>query len=134
MTKILQAVNQIVVENYLKAILFENGVVEIFWDKSIELIEVKHLKKMQEIVAEIGEGKKMPILFAPHEFVHIDTEGQNYATSNEGVIYTKAVAVLVTNLAMRILMNFFLKTSKQKVPTKSFPNREEAMIWLEEFV
>jgi hypothetical protein len=114
--------------------LFENGVVEIFWDKSIELIEVKHLKKMQEIVSEIGGGKKMPILFAPHEFVHIDSEGQNYATSDEGVIYTKAVAVLVTNLAMRILMNFFLKTSNQKVPTKGFPTREEAMLWLETFV
>ncbi|MFN5416544.1 MAG: hypothetical protein ACK5B9_05765 [Flavobacteriia bacterium] len=133
MTKTLQAVNEIIVEGYLKAILYDNGIIEIFWDESIELVEVKHLQKMQETVAVLGKGKKIPLLFAPHDFVHINTEGQKYASSEEGVTYTAAVAVLMHNLAMRILMNFFIRTTKIKVPTKGFPNREEAILWLEKF-
>lgn len=133
MTKTLQTVKEITVEENLKAILYDNGIVEILWDESIDLVEVKHLQKMQEVVRELGNGKKMPLLFAPHDFVHINAEGQKFASSEEGVVYTAAVAVLMHNLAMRILMNFFMRTTKVKVPTKGFPNREAAISWLEKF-
>lgn len=133
MTKALRIVKEITVEGNLKAILYDNGIVEILWDESIDLVEVKHLQKMQETVAKLGNGKKMPLLFAPHDFVHINAEGQKYASSDEGVVYTSAVAVLMHNLAMRILMNFFMRTTKVKVPTKGFPNREAAILWLEKF-
>ncbi|MES2590195.1 MAG: hypothetical protein V4622_14555 [Bacteroidota bacterium] len=126
-------VNEIIVDGYLKAILYDNDVIEIFWDSSIDMIDVNHLKQMQQTVFELGLGKKMPLLFSPHEFLQLKPEGQKFAASEEGVKYSLAIAVLVDNLAKRILMNFFLKTSKPIVPTRGFSKREDAIFWLEKF-
>lgn len=126
-------VSETIVDGYLKAILYTNNVIEIYWDSSIDLIEAKQMRKMQEVVCELGDGKKMPLLFIPHDFVQTNSEGQKYATSDEGTKYTLAIAVVVDNLAKRILMNFFMNTSKPKVPTKGFKNREDAIVWLEKF-
>lgn len=133
MFKTQQIVKEIIVEGNHKAILYANGIVEIFWDESIELVEVKHLELLQESIGKIGKGKKMPLLFIPHDFLQINAESQKFATSEEGVKFTSASAVLVANLASRILMNFYMRSTKQKVPTKGFPTREEAIVWLENF-
>lgn len=120
------------IENdYLKAILYNTGVIEIVWNTSILTIEVFHLKQMQEVVAKIGGGKKMPLYFSMHEFLGINDEARRYATSDEGVKYTLATTVLVDNLAKKLLMNFFMNMFTPKVPTKGFSNREDALLWLE---
>lgn len=134
MTLTQNIVKEIIVEGYLKAKLYEEGFIEIFWDENLDLIEGKHMSKMQEVVCELGGGKKMPLLFIPHEFVQTNSEGQKYATSDEGVRYSLAIAVLVDNLAKRLLMNFFMKTSKPKVPTKGFSTREDAILWLKKIL
>jgi hypothetical protein len=96
-----------IVHKYMKAILFNTGVIEIIWDTSILIIEVDHLKQMREVVFELGGGKKMPLYFSMHEFLTINDEARKYATSDEGVKYTLATTVLVDNLAKKMLMNFF---------------------------
>ncbi len=121
------------VENILKAVLYDNGIIEIIWDTSIQEIEVIHLKKMQQTVFELGGGKKMPLYFSIHEFLGISGEARKYATSEEGVKYTLATTVLVDNLAKKILLNFFMHVNKPRVPTKGFTNREDCFLWLEKF-
>jgi hypothetical protein len=52
-------VKEIVDEGYLTASLYSNGIIEINWEPSIEIIDVIHLTKMQEAVCELGNGKKI---------------------------------------------------------------------------
>jgi len=117
-------------QNFLKAFLHNKGIIEIHWDPSIDNIETIHLKKMQETVYELGAGQKMPLLFMPHEFLHLTDEGAKYAVSDEGVRYTLAIAVLVDDLAKKLLFNFFLRINKPKKPTKGFSTKAEAFEWL----
>ena len=124
-------VKEIVEQGYLRAVLHSTGVIQIFWDSSLEVIDVRHLSKMQQIVGELGGDKKMPLLFMPHDFLHLSKEGGKYATTEEGTRFSAAIAVLVDNLAKRILLNFFLSFNKPKVLTKGFTNKEEAFEWLE---
>lgn len=124
-------IKEVVEEGYLRAVLYSTGVIQIFWDSSLETIDVAHLSKMQQVIGELGEGKKMPLLFMPHDFLHLSKEGGKYATSEEGTRFSQAIAVLVDNLAKRILLNFFLSFNKPKILTKGFTNKEDAFEWLE---
>lgn len=126
-------VNEIIKKGFLSARLRNDGIVEIKWDAELEIIEVKHLAKMQEVVAELGGGKKMPLLFEPHAFLNVSKEGAQFATSEEGVKYTLIIAVLIDNLAKKILLNFFLNFNKALVPTKGFSKKEDALKWLRKF-
>lgn len=117
----------------LQAELYDNGIIEITWDASIETIEVLHLKEMQRLVEELGQGKKMPLLFKPHDFLHLSSEAGKYATSEEGTKYSLAIVVMVDNMAKSLLMNFFMKMNKPIVPTKSFSKKEEAIEWLKSY-
>ena len=101
--KSISVVKEKFVENYFNAILYNNGIIEITWDTAITQIEVDHLAKVQEIVAELGGGKKMPLYFSIHEFLGISKEARQYATSREGVTYTLATTVIVDNLAKKII-------------------------------
>lgn len=129
----LKIVKELVDEGHLTASLYNNGIIEINWEPSLQIIDVIHLTKMQEVVCELGNGKKMPLLFMPHDFLHLSKEGAKYATSTEGTKYSLAIAVLSDNLAKKILMNFFLSINKPIVPTKGFSNQKDAFTWLSKF-
>lgn len=126
-------VKEIVDDGYLTASLYSNGIIEIVWEPSLQIIDIIHLSKMQETVCELGGGKKMPLLFIPHDFLTVSKEGGKYAASEEGVKYTLAIAVLIDNLAKKILINFFMSINKPKVPTKGFSSKTDASVWLSKF-
>ncbi|MDP4637957.1 MAG: hypothetical protein NWS40_08660 [Crocinitomicaceae bacterium] len=123
-------VNEFHVDNILRSILYENGIIEIVWDTNIELIEVPHLKHAQKAIAVLGNGNKMPIFFTAHEFLAVSKDGSVFAASTEGVKYTLANAVLIDSLPKKILFNFFLNFNRPIAPTKGFTNREDAFSWL----
>jgi len=118
-------------DDFLDAILYENGVIEIVWNTSIEAIEVIHLTQMRQAICELGNGNKMPIFFTAHDFLQLSKDGAAYAASEQGVSYTLANAVLIDSLAKKIIFNFFLKFNKPLAPTKGFRTREDAFEWLE---
>ena len=123
-------VNEFRVENILRSILYENGIIEIVWDENLELIEVHHLVHAQNSIGNLGEGNKMPIYMTFHEFLTVSNEGKEFASSPEGVKFTLASALLIDSLPKKILFNFFVKFNKPVAPTKGFTTREEAFSWL----
>ena len=126
-------INTIHSKGFVEASLRSDSIIEVKWDPELEIVEPLHLAGMQKVVAELGGGKKMPLLFFPHGFLNVSKEGAQYATSDEGVRYTLAIAVIIDNLAKKLLMNFFLNFNKPKVPTKGFSNKKDALKWLSKF-
>ncbi len=124
-------IKEVLIEKFLRAVLFENGIVEVVWDTSIVTLEPAHLSKMRQVLFEFGAGKKMPLFFTAHDFLEVSAEGRKDAASEEGVKYTLANAVLIDSPAKRIAMNFFMNFNKPNAPTKGFSTREEAFVWLE---
>lgn len=126
----LPIANEITVENILRSILYENGIIEIIWDVNLEMIEVHHLVHAQNSIGNLGEGNKMPIYMTIHEFLSVSNEGRVFASSPEGVKYTLANALLIDSLPKKILFNFFVKFNKPIAPTKGFTTKEDAFNWL----
>jgi hypothetical protein len=120
------------IEKSFKTILYDNGIVEINWDKSLELIDVKQLIEIKEILYELGNGSKMLLYFSTPDFLQISNEARKYAATEESGKYTLASAVLIDNLAKKIVFDFFMNFNKPKIPTKCFTNKEDAFNWLNE--
>lgn len=129
-TNNLIIVNEIVVNDVLHSILYENGIIEIVWNVKIDIIDVHHLKHAQNSIASLGQGKKMPIFFTAHEFLTVSEEGRVFAASKEGVNYTLVNAVLIDSLPKKILFNFFINFNRPIAPTKGFTTKEDAFEWL----
>jgi hypothetical protein len=60
----------------------------------------------------------------------IDKKAQTFLRSNEVKEKTLARAVVKNSIINSVLINFFAKLSRPKVPTKIFTNYEEAYKWL----
>jgi hypothetical protein len=126
-------VREVFKEGFFKAVLYDNGIIEIIWDETIEVIEVIHLNKIREAIFDLGGGQKMPLYFSAHDFLNISVDARKDAASDEGGKYTLANAVLIDSLAKKIVFNFFMTINKPKIPTKGFSNREDAFAWLSRF-
>ena len=126
----MAVIKEVLVENSFKAIYYNNGVIEIIWDSLLETVEVIHLNQIREVLNNLGGGQKMPLFFSFHAFLTISPDARKDAATYEGGRYTLANALLIDNLAKKILFNFFLKINKPKIPTKGFLTREEAIDWL----
>lgn len=122
------------VEECLTAILYENDIVEIKWDESIDMIDVYHLMEMQNVVRQIGAGKKMPILFVSHAMLRLSDDAAKFAVSDEGVEFSLALAMLINDPILQFNYNYFLKNNQPIVPTQAFRTKEEAISWLSGFV
>jgi hypothetical protein len=129
-TSNISIVNEIYVDNTLRSILYDNGIIEIIWDTNLDMIEVHHLKQVQKTIEVLGNGKKMPLFFAAHEFLAISHEGRLFSASIEGLTYSCANAVLIDSLPKKILFNFFMKFNRPVALTRGFTTREEAFSWL----
>lgn len=129
----LTIVREITEDGFFHAIFYDNGVIELVWDKSVETIEIEHLDKAREAFKELGGGKEMPIYFSTHEFLHVSDVARKHAATKEYTKYTLANAVYIDSLAMRILLHVFNTFNKPTKPTKGFENRDNAIKWLLSF-
>ncbi len=110
--------------------LNSEGIIEIEWDSSIEAIDKHHIEQTTQIIGELGGGKKMPVFVNTYSFMAVTEEARIYTTTKEAHLHTLANAVLIDNLAKKILFNFYIRYTKNSVPIKSFTTKEEAFEWL----
>ncbi len=91
----------------------------------------------KEIVAkrcEMMNNEDVFILIDDMNLKSIDHEARAYLSSDEGVKGLKAGALVVSSAFSKHMANFFLKitVNKQKIPTRLFTDRQEAIDWLNE--
>ena len=91
----------------------------------------------KEIVAKRCEKMNKEdvfILIDDMNLKSIDQEARAYLSSDEGVKGLKAGALVVSSAFSKHMANFFLKitVNKQKIPTRLFTDRQEAIDWLNE--
>lgn len=121
-------------EGILKLSILDDCIAVVEWDDSVEEINANHLIVLRDLLKEMGNGQKIAVLFPFKQYVTINNEARNYAVSKEGQKYTLANAVVVNNLAKKILFNFFLSINKPTNPTKGFDSIELAVKWLKTII
>ncbi len=114
---------------FAKIKLLENNIVkiEIFDKRSIGEAESREINNS---IGILTQGKQARIMMVPLPNTTFDTEAREFSASDEGMQFTIADAMVVTNLAQKILVSFYLKIHKPKKPSWAFNTEEDAIKWL----
>ncbi len=112
--------------NYAKVQLFESKLVriELFSDHVIALSESQ---KITDAICTLSNGDQCLVLMVADEFAQFDRSAIDFSSSEEGLRYTLADAIVVKSLSHKILANFYLKFNKPAKPTKIFTNEVDAV-------
>lgn len=112
--------------------IHEYGFYEIIVNENEEF-KIKDLKNLVAAQLELG-GFILPVLVLCSEHATTDAELLNTLSKNINNPYSKADAFVIKSMAQKILANFYIKINKPERPTKFFNNKEEAIIWLKQYL
>lgn len=86
--------------------------------------------RLLDYYRDITKGKLMRFIFLAAENVSITKEARDNAILIEDQSMVGASALIVNNLAYKIIANFYMKVNKPKRPLKAFGKEEDAIEWL----
>ena len=94
---------------------------------------VEDLKLLVETQKE-NFGLLLPVLVLCKEFTNTNFELMSSLSKNQNNPYSKADAFVIYSLSQKILANFYLRINKPERPTKFFNSKEEALVWLKQYM
>lgn len=107
----------------------KDGIVHVYYKPGTE-ITVTLQKKMLVIFNEITEGIKHPFIFEAAEYCTVTKEARDNAIVMEDQTPIRITAVYVTNLAHRIIAEFYYKFNRPKQPYKVVSDFNDGIEWL----
>ncbi len=78
-------------------------------------------------------GRPVPVLVDMRDVRSQSREARQYFGGPEAEKATSAVALLIGSPVSKVLANFFLRVSSQRIPTQLFTSEAEAIAWLHGF-
>jgi hypothetical protein len=111
--------------------IYENGFIESKI-KDDALLDVDYLVEGKKLVEESLPGKKVLVITHSEGFYRITKEAKMLSASAGYSNHIAAVAVLTTHVALKFVLDFYLKINKPVVPTKGFTEKDTAIKWLQE--
>ena len=121
----------IVFENF-QLTINEHGFyeVEVFDNVDFSVSDLKQLVKAQQEHFDI----LLPVLTLCKEHANTNIELLNVIAKNKNNPYSKADAFVIKSMAQRILANFYIKIHKPERPTKFFSSKDDAILWLKQYL
>jgi len=109
--------------------LRKDGIVHITLRKHL-VYDIEVQTKLLDINIKITGGKKSFFIYDAEENVIITKEARDNSHKIEQLAPSKGSAAIASNLAYRIIGNFYLKVNKPKIPFKVFDNFDKGIEWL----
>lgn len=119
------------VENEAAKFWIEEGIL-FFEYKPNTILDLKTAKKVVADRLELQENKAYPIFCDIRGIVALDKPARDYL-AKEGSLLAKAVSTLALEPVSSGIVEFYIQTSKPRVPTKIFTNKFLALKFLEPF-
>ncbi|MFG6686744.1 hypothetical protein ACGK9U_09200 [Mariniflexile sp. HNIBRBA6329] len=119
-------------ENDYTSYRFHNDVLHIIYHQGVSI----DLNAAVQIVKDrlfLHEGRTLPILCDIRGIKEINKSARAYLAM-EGSTLIKAVAVIVEPPVSEMMSEFYIRTSNPTIPTQSFENLEDAMVFLGKFM
>lgn len=113
--------------------LRSDGIIQIDM-KANNTLQLVDAKQMVTAFAEVGGGKKYPLLFIAGDYALASSEARKYASGIEANQYTLASVFVVKNSIQKIMGNAYITFNKPITPTKIMTNQEAAITWLKTFL
>lgn len=113
--------------------LLEEGLINMVIKDYVE-IDVEDMIAFREINKMLTGGKEYVVLFEAGVHSSFTKEARELVSSKEYGENRNAVALVIENMAQRIVGNFYININKPSTTTKIFISREEALVWLKKFI
>ncbi len=113
--------------------LKSNGIVYVFFKDNC-VLDVKLQLIMVDEYNKITNHKLTPSIFFAGDNVSITKEARENAVSLEDKSPLSPTAIVITNLAYKLIAEFYMKFNKPKRPYKIFKNEKDAVEWLLQFI
>jgi hypothetical protein len=116
---------------YARVQLLEIGIIRI------EMLNGHIIDLEESVQINIAEGELLGgklasglVLMVAENTAQFTNAAREFSASKEGLRFSIAEALVVKNLAQRIIVNFYIKINNPSVPNKAFDNEDEAIEWL----
>jgi hypothetical protein len=110
-----------------------DGIIQVTFKEGITL-DLDLQIRLHEKYSEICKGKRLPFLYNAMDHVTVTKEAKEYAIKIEDTTPVKASAILVNNLAYKLIAEFYQRINKPRKPYKIFRKQEDAVQWLKQFL
>lgn len=97
--------------------------------KKGEKVSMEMTVKGYDFLDKHGGGRFYNI-YEFESFAEMDPEVREWAAETSGNNYTYVDALVISNLAQKIIANFYLKFNKPASPTKIFTSVDKAYEWI----
>ncbi len=101
--------------------------------KPIEDLKIEHALEMFETVGRIGKAKKYPTLLTVNKYMNIESEVRQLWADSSVNKYASAEAMVLMNVAIKLIGNFYIQINKPVIPTQMFTSEKPALEWLKKF-
>ena len=115
-------------ENSYAIYLLTDDLLHIIY-KKVPCINRKAAQLIVKDRMELQEGKTMPVLCDIREVRNIDKAARDYLAL-EGSLWIRKLAFLIDPPVTDMISSIYLDTHSQKVPTRSFTKKVEALAYL----
>jgi hypothetical protein len=110
--------------------LKSNGIVYVTFKENC-VLDISLQLKLLEVYHQVTNGKLTPFIFLTSaDGITVTKEARDNATSLEDQSPLSASAVIVNNLAYKLIANFYMQFNKPKRPYKVFSNEIDGINWL----
>lgn len=123
-------IKKVETEQYIVGIR-DDSIIHVFYKEHTEL-DVKLQLEMLDVYIQLCGDKHYPFIFEAEEYITITKEARDNALSLEDKSPLALSAILVKNLAHKLIADFYLKFNKPKRPYKVFKDFQEGINWLKE--
>lgn len=113
-----------------------NGVNFTLYDNRIFHVEIPRYTKVDMSVTAEGYkfldengGGRFYNIYQFHSFADVETETRKWAADPNGNLYTYTDAIVIGNLAQKIVTDFYIRFDKPVVLTKIFFTLDKAVDW-----
>lgn len=115
-------------ENAFAVYLLTDDLLHIIY-KKVPCINLKAAQRIVKDRMELQEGKAMPVLCDIREVRNIDKAARDYLAL-EGSLWVEKLAFLIDPPVTDMISSIYLDTHVQKIPTRSFTKKSEALAYL----
>jgi hypothetical protein len=113
--------------------IHETGIGQMHFKDDI-VMEISNQMEHLNGLIEITKGQPTPFIVTTGKRVIISKEARDNGVLIEEISPVNAMAVIVQNLAYRLVADFYLRFNKPKIPYKVFTDQEKAVDWCKQFV
>jgi len=99
--------------------LIEKGVIDVIYKDKVE-IELEDVIEIRNVSSKLAGNNPYVSIYESGQDTTITKEAREISSKEGNIENRKALAIVVGNLAHRLIVNFFINANKQIHPMKAF--------------